>query len=396
MSYFCIIYDICTRDLLSTRNLKAFFVWPKRFRQVHLAKQTFSLPNCLWFNLLTSETKLQLARDPDLILKKWHALKKKPDYIIIDEIQKNPKLLDVVHQGIENYKIKFILTGSSARKIKRGSANMLAGRAFEFFMLPFSVFELEKDFSLDIALNYGMLPEIYSKELESSEDKERYLYSYISTYLKEEIAAEQIVRNLDPFRKFLDVAAQMNGQIINYSKIGRDAGIDPKQVERYFPILIDTLIGFNLEPHHQSIRKRQNAKAKFYFFDVGVCRALQNNLSTHLNSKTTEYGNAFEHFFILEIFKINMSLEKRWKLSYLRVNDNQEVDLIIETKTKTYLIEIKSSSKIDPHDIRKMTYFKTSFPKAQFLLLSQDKNEFAESGILCQHWLTGLEMLKNL
>jgi len=376
---------------------KSFFLFgPRGSGKSTWLKQTFGSQNCLWFNLLTSETELQLARDPDLILKKWVALKRKPDYIIIDEIQKIPKLLDVVHQGIEEHKIKFILTGSSARKIKRGSANMLAGRAFEFFMLPFSVFELEEDFVLDIALNYGMLPEIYSQELKDSEDKERYLFSYISTYLKEEIAAEQIVRNLDPFRKFLDVAAQMNGQIINYSKIGRDAGIDPKQVERYFPILIDTLIGFNLEPHHQSIRKRQNSKAKFYFFDVGVCRALQNSLSANLVNKTTEYGNAFEHFFILEIIKMNLSLEKRWKLSYLRVNDNQEIDLIVETKTKTFLIEIKSSGKVDPDEVQKMTYFKDSFPKAQFLFLSQDKNEFKDNGILCQHWLTGLEMLKNL
>jgi predicted AAA+ superfamily ATPase len=376
---------------------KSFFLFgPRGSGKSTWLKQTFGSQNCLWFNLLTSETELQLARDPDLILKKWVALKRKPDYIIIDEIQKIPKLLDVVHQGIEEHKIKFILTGSSARKIKRGSANMLAGRAFEFFMLPFSVFELEEDFVLDIALNYGMLPEIYSQELKDSEDKERYLFSYISTYLKEEIAAEQIVRNLDPFRKFLDVAAQMNGQIINYSKIGRDAGIDPKQVERYFPILIDTLIGFNLEPHHQSIRKRQNSKAKFYFFDVGVCRALQNSLSANLVNKTTEYGNAFEHFFILEIIKMNLSLEKRWKLSYLRVNDNQEIDLIVETKTKTFLIEIKSSIKVDPDEVQKMTYFKDSFPKAQFLFLSQDKNEFKDNGILCQHWLTGLEMLKGL
>jgi predicted AAA+ superfamily ATPase len=359
-------------------------------------RQTFGTQDCLWFNLLTAETELQLARDPDLVLKKWAALETKPSYIIIDEIQKNPKLLDVVHQGIEEHKIKFILTGSSARKLKRGSANMLAGRAFEFFMLPFSVFELEKNFNLELALNFGMLPEIYSNELAEQEDKERYLFSYVSTYLKEEIAAEQIVRNLEPFRKFLDVAAQMNGQIINYSKIGRDAGIDPKQVERYFPILVDTLIGFYLEPYHQSIRKRQNAKAKFYFFDVGVCRALQNTLTSSLVKKSTEYGNAFEHFFILEVIKINLSLEKRWKLSYLRVNDNQEIDLIVETSRKTYLIEIKSSDRVDPDEIGKMIYFKDSFPKAEFLLLSQDKNEFVDRGIKCQHWLTGLAALKDL
>lgn len=376
---------------------KSFFLFgPRGSGKSTWLKQTFKDANCLLFNLLNAETELELARDPDMILKKWAAMKDKPDYVIIDEIQKNPKLLDVVHQGIEDHKIKFILTGSSARKIKRGSANMLAGRAFEFFMLPFSMFELENDFDLNIALSFGLLPEIYSQELSEQIDKERYLYSYISTYLKEEIAAEQIVRNLEPFRKFLDVAAQMNGQIINYSKIGRDAGIDPKQVERYFPILIDTLIGFNLEPYHNSIRKRQNAKAKFYFFDTGVCRALQNKITSPLDSKTSDYGNAFEHFFILEIIKINLSLEKRWKLSYLRVNDNQEVDLIVETAKKVFLIEIKSSQKVDLDDVRKMSYFKKDFNDADFLFLSLDANEFDQDGICCRHWLTGLSLLKNL
>lgn len=376
---------------------KSFFLFgPRGSGKSTWIKQTFSLKSTLIFNLLNAQTEVELSRDPDMIIKKWLSLKVKPDFIVIDEIQKNPKLLDVVHSAIEEHKIKFILTGSSARKLKRGAANMLAGRAFEFFMLPFSMYELGSDFSLLTALSYGLLPEIYSKELQDDTDKERYLYSYISTYLKEEIAAEQIVRNLDPFRKFLDVAAQMNGQIMNYSKIGRDAGIDPKQVERYFPILIDTLIGFNIEPYHQSVRKRQNAKAKFYFFDVGVCRALQNKISIPLSYKTSDFGNAFEHFFILEVIKINLSLEKRFKLSYLRVNDNQEVDLIIESPKKTILIEIKSSDSVDLDEVNKMTYFKKDFPKATFLFLSQSENEFEHTKIQCKNWKTGLEIIKNL
>lgn len=250
------------RHLNYSKSHSFFLLGPRGVGKSTWLQQIFGKKKCLWFNLLTAETELQLARDPDLILKKWQALKTKPEFIIIDEIQKNPKLLDIVHKGIEEHKIKFILTGSSARKLKRGAANMLAGRAFEFFMLPFSLFELQKDFDLDLALNYGMLPKIYSNELVKSLDKERYLFSYVSTYFKEEILSEQIIRNLDPFRKFLEIAAQMNGQIINYSKIARDAGIDAKQVERYFPILVDTLIGFNLEPYHNSVRRRQNAKSK--------------------------------------------------------------------------------------------------------------------------------------
>jgi predicted AAA+ superfamily ATPase len=349
----------------------------------------------LWFDLLSAQVELDLARDPDLILKKWSALKVKPEFIVIDEIQKNPKLLDIVHKGIEDHKIKFVLTGSSARKLKRGAANMLAGRAFEFYLLPFSSLELGTDFNLETALSFGLLPQIYSPGFEENIDKERYLYSYVSTYLKEEILAEQLVRNLDPFRKFLEVAAQMNGQILNFSKIGRDAGIDPKQVERYFPVLVDTLIGFYLEPYHQSVRKRQNAKAKFYFFDTGVCRTLQNQISVPLTRKTSEFGNAFEHFMILEFFKINLSLEKRFRMSYLRVNDSQEIDLILESPKKTFVIEIKSYDRVDRDDIKKMSYFKSEFPKADFLLLSLDSNEFDEDGIQCRHWKNALQAIAD-
>ncbi len=169
-----------------------------------------------------------------------------------------------------------------------------------------------------------------------------------------------------------------------------------KQVERYFTFLVDTLIGFNLEPYHNSVRKRQNAKSKFYFFDTEVCRALNNKLSTPLIKQTVEYGKTFEHFFILEVIKLNLGLEKRLKLSYLRVNDNQEVDLIIETPQKKFLIEIKSTEKIDLDEVRKMSYFKTDFAKATFLFLSQDKNEFDQDGIRCRYWLTSLELIKNL
>lgn len=163
-------------------------------------KNTFAKQKVLWFDLLEAKTEFELKRDPDLIIKKWKAIQPRPKTIIIDEIQKNPNLLDVVHKAIEDYKIQFILTGSSARKLKRGASNLLAGRAFEFFLLPFSCFELNKNFQLHSALQFGLLPKIYSTELKDIKEKERYLYSYVSTYLKEEILIEQIVRKLDPFQ----------------------------------------------------------------------------------------------------------------------------------------------------------------------------------------------------
>lgn len=354
-------------------------------------KETFNAKNTLWFDLLDAKTDLELKRDPDLILKRWKALVEKPKYIIIDEIQKNSSLLDVVHKGIEDHKIKFILTGSSARKLKRGASNLLAGRAFEFHVFPFSFFELKEHFNLQMSLQYGLLPKLFSPEAVSSQDKERFLYSYISTYLKEEILQEQIIRNLDPFQKFLEVAAQANGKILNYSKIAKNAGIDPKQVERYFPILIETLVGFFLEPYHRSVRKRQTQKSKFYFFDMGVARTLANRVTIAPVPNTFEYGDLFEQFIILEFIKLNHYLETRFKLSYLRLEDDSEIDLIIEKPNGEHiLIEIKSSVKIDLDEVKKMTKFKPNFKKVSFYYLSQDEDQRLEHEVFCLPWQEGI------
>lgn len=357
-------------------------------------KQTFDSQNVLWFDLLEAKTDLQLKQDPDLIIKKWKALVNKPEAIVIDEIQKNSNLLDVVHKGIEDHKIKFILTGSSARKLKRGSANLLAGRAFEFFAHPLSAFELNENFDLQSYLQYGGLPKLFSNELSEKEDKERYLYSYVSTYLKEEILQEQIVRKLDPFQKFLEVAAQSNGKIINYAKIGRDAGVDPKQVERYFPILLQTLVGFNLESYDKSIRKRQAQKAKFYFFDIGVARTLANRVSIEPIPSTFEYGDLFEQFLILEFIKLNHYFEKRFKYSYFRSSENSEIDLVIEKPNgEHYLIEIKSSDKINLDEVRRLSSFKSEFRKPTLFYLSQSEEEKLEQDVLCLPWKEGLKRI---
>jgi predicted AAA+ superfamily ATPase len=192
---------------------------------------------------------------------------------VIDEVQKNPKLLDVVHLEIEKKKnIQFILSGSSARKLKRGSANLLAGRAFTFHLFPLTNFEIGSTFDLQHALEFGTLPKLleYSVDLDCT----RFLKAYVKTYLKEEIIAEQIVRKVEPFQDFLEVCAQMNGKIINFSKIATEVGVDEKTVKTYIDILADTLIGFYLPPFHRSIRKRQRIAPKFYLMDTGVKRAL--------------------------------------------------------------------------------------------------------------------------
>ena len=241
------------------------------------------------YNLLEPDVEAALQARPEILLENWRA--DKTDWIVIDEIQKNIKLLDVVHDLIVKYKINFALTGSSARKLKRGSANMLGGRADQFHLFPFSATELNKKFNLLDSLSYGTLPILH--ELPEIE-KQRALYSYISIYLKEEILIEQIIRDIEPFRKFLAVAAQMNGKILNYSKIGRDSGVEEKSIVRYYHILEDTLLGFFLEPYSASVRKRQSQKSKFYLFDCGVTRALQNTLKIKLSEHTIQFGDLFD------------------------------------------------------------------------------------------------------
>ncbi len=334
----------------------------------------------------------ELQRNPNQLTHQIEAKKDVLEWVIIDEVQKNYKLLDIVHYLIESTSIKFALTGSSARKLKRGSANLLAGRAFQNYLFPLTAFEMGPQFDLDRALHWGTLPTI--TQLNTNDECADYLRSYALTYLKEEIWAEHIIRNLDPFRRFLGIAAQSNGEIINYSNIAYDVGVDVKTVQSYFEILEDTLIGFCLEPYHQSVRKQQRQNPKFYFFDLGVKRALQLQLNQPLSPSTSEYGNAFEHFIVTELFRLNHYLKMDLKFYYLRTKDNAEIDLIIEYPNKSvYLIEIKSSDHVDERHIRTLKQFLPSFPNAKGMVVSRENVEKKIDDIDVLPWKNALEIL---
>jgi predicted AAA+ superfamily ATPase len=243
-------------------------------------------PNeCLWLDLLDAQVEDRFLRNPSDLYSIVKALPESIKFVVIDEVQKVCKLLDEVHRLIEETDKIFILTGSSARKLKHGGANLLAGRAFVYHLYPLSCFELGSQFELDNALHWGTLPKIFSLEAE----KDEFLRAYADTYLKEEIWSEQVVRKLPPFRRFLEVAAQCNGKIINYANIARDVGVDDKTIKEYFLVLEDTMIGFFLEPFQNSFRKRLVEKPKFYFFDTGVVRSLSRRLSVPLTPKTFAY-----------------------------------------------------------------------------------------------------------
>jgi predicted AAA+ superfamily ATPase len=314
-----------------------------------LVKELYA-ENSIIIDLLKKATEARFSRNPDELFEIVKGLPKETTHVIIDEVQKNPKLLDVVHGLMGETNKNFIMTGSSARKLKQGGANLLAGRAFVYHMYPLTHIELGDSFDLEQALHWGTLPEIFT--MESDELKKEFLFAYAHTYLKEEIWNEHFIRDLDPFRRFLEVVAQCNGKQINFSNIARDVGVTDKTIKSYFAILEDTLIGFFLEPYHDSFRKRLSQQPKFYLFDTGITRALAFLTDVKLAKKTTAYGNAFEHFIILECLRLSSYNRLQYKFSYLRTQDDVEIDLIVERPGKPILcIEIKSTDEIKRENI---------------------------------------------
>ncbi|MCM2281718.1 MAG: ATP-binding protein [Bdellovibrionaceae bacterium] len=345
----------------------------------------------LYIDLLKPAVEDTYRVDPEELARQVSG-KKRYKWVVIDEVQKLPKLLDVVHNLIEENDQKFILSGSSARKLKRGAANLLAGRAFVYHLHPFTSVELGDSFDLDCALQWGLLPKVWN--LQEQEDKHEFLRSYALTYLKEEIQAEQIVRILDPFRSFLEVAAQTNGKIVNFSKVARDVGVDTTTVQNYYSILEDTLVGFFLNSFHRSVRKRQHQAPKFYFFDPGVVRMLSRTLDLPLVPSTASYGELFEQFLILEIRKLAEYRRKEWEFSYLRTKDDVEIDLIIDRARRPLIcVEIKSTRNIRPDDINQFMKITGDMTNIEAYCFSNDPRSKKIGHVHCLHWTEGLKEL---
>ena len=342
----------------------------------------------LWVDLLNPEEEDRYSRNPRELDERLDAASGKIRWVVLDEIQKVPKLLDVVHGRIERRGTKFAMTGSSARKLKREGTNLLAGRAFVYNLFPLTHRELGSDFDLDSALMYGTLPGLL--KFDTGEEKAAFLRAYALTYLKEEVWGEHLVRKLDPFRKFIEIAAQCSGKIINFANMARDTGADIKTVQSYFEILEDTLIGFLLEPYHLSVRKRQRQAPKFYLFDPGVRRALDRTLTIELKPGTYAYGEAFEHLMVVEALRLSAYKQNDFRFSYLRTKDDAEIDLIVERPgARTVLIEIKSSQCIDDRDTRSLERFAAAMPKAAAFLLSRDPAAKRIGRVQALHWQQG-------
>lgn len=377
--------------LLKLPNFQSYFLFgPRNTGKSTLINNYYNSNNTIIFDLLDPFLEDRFAHDPSELTRIVKALPKNIKYVIIDEVQKIPKLLDVIHHLIESTDKYYIMTGSSARKLKHGGANLLAGRAFVYHLYPFSFLEIEDQFDLGNALNWGLLPKIFA--LEAPEEKKRFLDAYSHTYIKEEIWAEQFVKNLDPFRKFLEVAGQMNGKIINFHKIALDVGADDKTIKKYYSILEDTLIGFFLEAFQHSVRKRLSSKPKFYFFDIGVARSLARMLTIPVIPRTTLYGDTFEHFVILECIKLSSYYNNDYRFSYLTTKDDVEIDLVIERPGKPLLlIEIKSNNNVSKESISSFIKLTNDFKDHEAICLSNDPFEKFIDNVKVLPWQDGIK-----
>ena len=300
--------------------------------------------DALYIDLLNASSFLELSVQPNRLEAMANTLPAN-SWIIIDEIQKLPALLDEVHRLIENRQLRFALCGSSARKLRRGGVNLLGGRAVTRNLAPFCSQELDKDFDLPFSLQWGLLP-IVNNEKNNAAD---ILSSYVNTYLKEEIKEEGLVRRVEPFIRFLNIAGILNGQIINAHNISREAAVARSTVDVYFSILEETLLAHFLPPYQPGIKVRERAHKKLYWFDPGVARAAAGLL--HDPADKIWLGFALETLLYHELRVYNHTSQKNRSIFYYKNGNVPEIDFLIETKKGLYgkqphviCIEVKSST----------------------------------------------------
>lgn len=330
-----------TLDLAALLKKKSHFLFgPRQTGKTFLLRQT--LPAARRYDLLDSAVYLSLSHDPARIAQE---LTPTDRVVVIDEVQRLPELLNEVHRLIEERGVRFLLTGSSARKLRRGGVNLLGGRARTRYLHPLSSRELGERFDLNRAARCGLLPSIYF-----SDDPHADLHAYAGSYLQQEIVAEGATRNVPAFSRFLRVAAQCNGTIVNFTNVANDAQVARTTVYEYFDILKDTLILHELPAWRQSVRRKPLVSSKYYFFDAGVAATLQGR---DFRPGTPEFGEAFETLLMHELtcFRDYISSEP---LSFWRSTSGFEVDFILGDHTA---IEAKAKRNVSPQDLKGLLAF---------------------------------------
>lgn len=336
----------------------------------------------MWFDLLLSDEYERLSKKPEL-LREIILANRNVSLVIIDEIQRLPDLLNEVHWLISNHKVRFILSGSSPRKILRGGFNLLGGRALRYELYPLISVEIP-DFDLIRALNHGLLPRHYD-----SANPRKLLSSYIGSYLQDEIVAEARIRNVHTFSRFLEVAALTNGEMINYTNIASDCGISAKTIKEYFQILEDTLIGRYLPSFQKRPKRRVITAPKFYMFDIGITNYLLNR--TKIEKGTELFGKAFEHFIYQEIYAHSRYSDVNYPMYYWRTASQIEIDFVLGDHEVA--IEVKATDQATVRHLKGLKAFAEEYDVKKLILVSNDPLPRLVDDIEILPWKVFLERL---
>ncbi len=346
-------------------------------------------------DLLHGEEFLKYSKTPSIFRQEaTHKIQKEGiQTIFIDEIQKVPALLEEVHSLSETFRsCQFILTGSSARKLKASGVNLLAGRLVQRFLFPFVHEEIKSDFDLENILRFGSLPPVYDKP---EEEKMDILKAYTQTYLKEEIQTEGLVRNLGGFSRFLDMAAAQCGESVNFTAIAREVQLPARSVQSYYEILEDTLVGIKLEAWRKSLRKRLSTHPKFYLFDLGVTNSINRRLASPPDPLTR--GRLFEQWIVLETHRLLQYKQSEARLFYWRTNAGAEVDLLLEKEGKIrFAFEIKSSKRVSGADLTGLRAFHQEYPSCPLFIIANVEHAYNLSGVEVLPWARYLQKLNEI
>ncbi|KKW34037.1 ATPase [Candidatus Uhrbacteria bacterium RIFCSPHIGHO2_12_FULL_54_23] len=357
--------------LLKPLPRKSFFLFgPRGTGKTTWLKSQF--PRALFFDLLDSEVYNDLLANPSRLARMIPDQWREP--VVLDEVQRVPALLHEVHRLIESRKLTFALTGSSARKLRGKDVNLLAGRAHTLFMYPLTAQELENDFDLGHALRFGHLPAIFQET-----DKEKYLASYVTTYLREEVQQEGLTRNLAAFTRFLEVASFSQAQLLNVSSVARESAVERKVVENYFSILEDLLIAERVPVFQKKAKRRTIQHPKFYFFDAGVYRAVRPR--GPLDTPEDIDGAALETAVRQEIKAVNDYGGYGYRLYYWRTASGREVDIVLYGERGIVAIEVKRSARVNQESLQGLTSFLDEYPQTRAYLVHGGDREMWEGNI---------------
>lgn len=329
-------------------------------------------PEALYIDLLESDHYQELLASPQRLEKRLPQDFR--DWVILDEVQKIPELLNEVHRLIEKKKLRFILTGSSARSLRKKGVNLLAGRALHRFLFPLTSKELQEDFDLKHSLQFGSLPSVYVQE-----SPKEYLQSYVKTYLREEVLQEGLTRNLGAFARFLEAASFSQGAVLNLSQVAADCSVERKVVENYFSILEDLLLATTLPVFTRRAKRRMVKHQKFYFFDAGVFKTIRP--MGPLDSAEEAEGPALETLILHELRALNHYRQLDFEIYYWRTSDDVEVDFILYGPKGIYAIEVKRAGRVREGDLRGLNLFLKDYPMAKGIFIYGGSEKLYEDKI---------------